>query len=150
MQRHIIKPKPLWAWMQPGSSKTQQVLSVVLVPLQPGVPFSLKTQIEHQLAGKLSRLLTKALEVEPGARGDLTSRLNSLGLLPYEATDPDLTQRELVTQLTEGNPELRSWLQIETKGETEPKEIHGARQLYESLTMYQWLEALESRVEGRS
>ena len=70
-----------------------------------------------------------------------------MGLLPMEAQgEMDLWDR--IVQIVDGNQELQLYLRIDTQ-EKEPREIPGARELLESMTMYQWLEALEAEVEGR-
>jgi hypothetical protein len=75
------------------------------------------------------------------------SRLDRIGLLPYEATgEMELWPR--ISQIVDGNSELRMYLKADTR-EKEPVEVPGARELLEQMTMYQWLEALEAEVEGR-
>lgn len=144
-----FKEKPLLAWMQPGSSKRQQILSVALVPLQPGIPFPLSMQVMDQQPAKLAMLLRKAREEEPAARQDLVNRMESLGLLPWEAQDETLTDNQLAAMIA-SDSELQMYLRVDDQGKDEPEEIPGARELYQNLTMYQWLEALEAEVEGRS
>lgn len=135
--------------MQPGSSKRQQILSVALVPLQPGIPFPLSMQVMDQQPAKLAMLLRKAREEEPAARQDLVNRMESLGLLPWEAQDETLTDNQLAAMIA-SDSELQMYLRVDDQGKDEPEEIPGARELYQNLTMYQWLEALEAEVEGRS
>jgi hypothetical protein len=147
LKRSAWKPPPLLAWMQPVGNKRQQLLSVALVPLQPGHPMPLAIQVMDQQAPKLYNLVKKEMDQEPAALNDLMSRLGQIGLLPYEAQgEMDLWDR--IVQIVDGNPELQLYLRIDTQ-EKEPREIPGARELLESMTMYQWLEALEAEVEGR-
>lgn len=144
------KPNPtqktILAWMQPGASRRQQILTVTLVPLQPGIPRGLAGQVMDQQAGKLHHLLEKEMKEEPAARDDLINRLDSIGLLPDEANDRGLNPWELCKQLVDGNPELRAYLKPHPD---ELKEIPGARKLYKNLTLYQWLDALDDEVSGR-
>jgi hypothetical protein len=144
--------REILAWMQPGSSKRQQILSAVHVPLQPGIPSSLEEQVQDQQAAKVGRLLVRAEAEAPEAVFDSLARLDRLNLLTEQARDlaqeeePDLW--EIATQLTDGNPELMMYLRIETKGAKEPTEIPGAEELLEQMTMDQWLTALEQEVNG--
>lgn len=132
--------------MQQDCSKSKQLLSVVLVPLQVGHPMSLAVQVMDQQAGKLHSLVRRALEEEPAALQDLMSRLEGMGLLSEEAKgEMDLWPR---IQIIADNPELMMYLRIETQ-EKEPTEVPGARELLETMTMYQWMEALEQEVNPR-
>ena len=149
MNKSIRKKPPVLAWMQPGNNRRRQILTVVLVPKQPGHPMGLVTQIMDQQAGKVYSLVKKAMEEEPAALNDLTSRLDKIGLLPHEAQFKGMNPWQQVQQIVDGNPELRTHLIPQMKGITELEEIPGARELLEELTMYQWLEALEQEVKGR-
>lgn len=147
MKKSALKKIPILAWMQPGSNKRKQLLTVVHVPLQPGHPMPLSVQIMDQQAPKLYGLVKKAVEQEPAALNDLESRLETMGLLTYEAQmETELWPK--ISQIVDGNSELRRYLQVQTK-EKEPTEVPGAQELLDSMTMYQWLEALEAEVEGR-
>ncbi len=150
MNKSRIQPKPLLAWMQPEASRQQQLLSVALVPSQPGLKehISLLEQILAQQAGKVITILRKAKEQEPAARSDLMSRMSSLGLLQMEAQDDSLRDAEMVSILM-GNPELELHLPIQTRFFEEIEEIPGARELLEEMTLYQWMEALENQVNGK-
>ena len=139
--------RQLLAWMQPDGNRRQQILSVALVPLQPGIPIGLYGQIMAQQPSKLYRLLKKSQEEYPEGRADLAARLEGLGLLPYEAT-PELSDWDFVNQVMEG--EIMMYLSIRPpKGEKEPTEIPGARELYEELTLEEWMNALDAEVSGR-
>jgi hypothetical protein len=125
----------------------KQLLSVVLVPSQPGHPMPLAVQLMDQQAGKLHGLVKREMKREPAALQDLMSRLDLMGLLPMEAQrEQELWPR--ISQIVDGNSELRMFLRVQTE-EKELKEIPGARELLETMTMYQWLEALEAEVDGR-
>jgi hypothetical protein len=122
----------------------EQYLSVVLVPLQPGHPLPLADQIMDQQAGKLYRLVKKEMAQEPAALNDLMARLDSLGLLPMEAQgEMELWPR--ISTIME-NPELMAFLQFGVWN-NELTETPGARELLETMTMYDWLTALEEKVE---
>jgi hypothetical protein len=152
LKKSKLAKKEILAWMQPGSSKRQQILSAALVPLQPGIPSSLMEQVQDQQAGKVLGLLEQAQAEAPEALFDSLGRLASLNLLPEQAAllaeeeEPDLWQ--IALQLTDGNPELMMYLRIEAKGAKEPTEIPGARELLEQMTMDQWLTALEQEISG--
>lgn len=146
MKKSTRKKPQILAWMQPDSSNRKRILTAVRVPLQPGHPMPLAVQLMDQQAGKLYGLVKKEMEQESAALRDLTSRLEKMGLLTYEAQmETELWPK--IAQIVDGNSELRMYLKAQTKG-TELTEVPGAQELLDSMTMYQWLEALETEVAG--
>ena len=139
---------PILAWMQPDGSRRQQILSVALVPDQKGVPSSLYYRIMDQQASKVFRLLKRSQEEYQEGRQDLETLLAGLGLLPPDVEG--LSDWDFVTQIMDDGQELLTWIapSIRTK-EKELREIPGARELYDNLTLEEWMKALDDEVTGR-
>ncbi|MGW8158719.1 MAG: hypothetical protein ACWGKN_09435 [Desulfoprunum sp.] len=145
----LKKERPrLLAWMKPDGTRRQQILSVCLVPDQKGVPISLYSRIMDQQSGKIYRLLKKSQEEYQEGRQDLEVLLSGLGLLPPDVED--LSDRDFVMQIMDEGQELRTWIgsAIRPSGK-DPMEIPGARELYDSLTLEEWMKALDDEVTGR-
>ena len=104
-----------------------------------------RTQALAQEEPKLLHLMKTAADPTV-VRQDLMNRLDGIGLLQEEAKDPNLTDEQLIRVIA-NNPELETWLQIEIK---KVEEIPGAQELLDSLTIEDWMEAIDNRVMGRS
>ncbi len=74
--------------------------------------------------------------------------LDGLGLLPPDLENLD--DREFVMQLMDDGQELRTWIggAFTAMGKT-VEEVPGARELYENLTLEEWMRALDEEVSGR-